>query len=754
MGLVQGKAEAVPAKHLSSRIRLRPLFGAQTWKVAGKVFPLWVALACLATTARPALTQTKEASTSTRQAALEEWNKKLHMGTEFFLNRTETRESVEKHFKEMQENGITVVRIFVIWDDIEREPGEWSLQRYEWIYDAAAKTGIKIAATLCAEDPPGWMDLTTFYHQRANLDDPQLRSHAATYIQKFVGHFKDHPGTGFWLLMNEPSKYHEDPATFHAFGQWLQKKYGTVEEVNSRWFRPIRSFDEVRTIERRDGPNYWLDEQEWLDWKEFNVDNLIANLAWIREQVLAIDCKHPIHFNVTEPTGDADGQDVWKERAATDILGVSMHTAWAVPPETSERDYGELYAYRLDLIASAGSAAPEMPFWVTELQSGPTVYTGAFPLTPSPQDLTRWMWDSYGAGANSVVFWLWQPRDIGTEAGEWGLVGLHGEPTARLTAVKGVAKVLDENPTLAALHPQQPRVAILYDRHAAVINDLDGKWQGGGRDLNRAEDVQNALKGCYLALFRAHIPAQYVDIDQLKSGEVSKFPVLYVPTVYAMDDATVLALKDYVRQGGTLWADGPIGWKDDRGRMRGSIPGGLTDLFGLEAAEIHAIQPSNPYSVTPQKELGGELWKLPAELRGAAVVMKDEDGNPFEVKNTYGKGTATYFASSVTLAYLRRGNAIVQRWILEPAMQHTTEMPVQLRRGSDHLLFRGLVGVSHSAAVLTNWGEPQIATVLFAGNRRVKDIVSGKDVPVSRVSGHTLATLQMAAGADAVLVAE
>jgi beta-galactosidase len=735
------------AKTTTCRVRRWAfLGGAPLWFLAGTIL--------LAHGTRYATAQGPVASAEERQPALTDWDERLHVGTEFFLNRSETKETVEKHFAEMHENGITVVRIFVIWDDIERVPGEWNLEGYQWIYDAAAKNRIKIAATLCTEDPPGWMNRTTFYHQRANLDDPDLRSHAAAYIEKFVGHFKDHPGTGFWLLMNEPAKYHEDAATFHAFGEWLRKKYGTVEEVNKRWFRPIKSFDEVETTEKRDSPNYWLDEQEWLDWKEFNVDNLIANLAWIRDKVLAIDQKHPIHFNVTAPTGDAEGQDVWKEKAVTDILGVSMHTAWAVPPDTPEKNYGELYAYRLDLIASAALAQPRKPFWVTELQSGPTIYTGQFSLTPSPQDLTRWIWDSYGAGANSVVFWLWHPRDIGTEAGEWGLVGLHGQPTARLPAVKAVAKVLNKNPELAAMHPQPARVAILYDRHAAVVNDLDGKWQGGRGESNRAEDVQNSLKGCYLALFRAHIPTQYVDIDQLKRGEVNKFAVLYVPTVYSMDDATIAALKEYVKQGGTLWADGPTGWKDERGKIRASIPGGLTDLFGVEAPEINAIQPANPYSASPQKELGGELWKLPAEVRAGTVVLKDEDGNPFEVKNSFGKGTVTYFTSSVTLAYLRRGNPVVHQWILEPAQKQVDEMPIKLKKGSDHLLFRGMAGASGTAAILTNWGETQIATVLFNGEHKVKNVLTGKEVPTTTQAGNTLATLEVAAGTSAVLVTQ
>ena len=66
------------------------------------------------------------------------------------------------------------------------------------------------------------------------------------------------------------------------------------------------------------------------------------------------------------------------------------------------------------------------------------------------------------------------------------------------------------------------------------------------------------------------------------------------------------------------------------------------------------MQPSNPYSVTVQNELGGELWKLPLEPKGAEVVLRDRDGHPFEVKHAYGKGQVYSFESAVTLAYLRR----------------------------------------------------------------------------------------------------
>ncbi|MBZ5565737.1 MAG: beta-galactosidase, partial [Acidobacteriia bacterium] len=272
----------------------------------------------------------------------------LRIGAEFFLNRTETRESVRRHFHLMHENGLTLARIFVIWDDIERTPNHWNFEGYDWIYDAAAESGIKIVATLCAEDPPGWVKKTPFYHNRTNLNDPALRKHAAIYIEKVVNRYKNHPAQGAWLLMNEPTKYDEEPATLQAFGDWLQAKYGTVEELNKHCFRPLDRFSDVRLTPDQ-LTDYWNDYHDAVDWREFNIDNLINELLWIKGQIQALDANHPTHINVTSPTGGASGQDVFKEKRIVDILGASIHPAWIFPPTAATSEYGERFAYRLDL---------------------------------------------------------------------------------------------------------------------------------------------------------------------------------------------------------------------------------------------------------------------------------------------------------------------------------------------------------------------------------------------------------------------
>lgn len=49
-------------------------------------------------------------------------------------------------------------------------------------------------------------------------------------------------------------------------------------------------------------------------------------------------------------------------------------------------------------------------------------------------------------------------------------------------------------------------------------------------------------------------------------------------------------------------------------------------MFGVEATDLYPVQPDHPYLVTAENEEGGELWRLPLELKGAEVVLRAPDG--------------------------------------------------------------------------------------------------------------------------------
>ena len=670
-------------------------------------------------------------------ASLQDLVGTIRLGAEFFLNKTATEESVRKHFRLMQSYGFTVARIFIIWDDVERTQGEWTFERYDWIYNAAQESGVKIAATLCSEDPPGWMKLTPFYHHHVDLNDPELREHAATYLEKVVSRYRNHPAQGAWLLMNEPHpEYYFSPPTMAAFGKWLKAKYGTVEKLNRRWFRPLEKFSDVQ-LSPEQWDSYWVDYDSFVDWHEFNDDNLVQILEWVKGQIRKVDSIHPTHINPT-------GGNRWQESRVVDFVGASIHPAWLFG-DFKRKEFGLAFAYYIDLLAGA---AGTKPWWVTELQGGPTLYTGHRAMNPTAEEITLWLWDAFGAGCRGVVFWLWNPRVLGREGGEWQLVSLEGVPSERLAASRSVLEAVGRMPFIAEARPQPPKTAILYNRETMLLLEIDGRPQ------QRTGEAALSLMGCYEALRRRHVPATFIDVDELKSGRASEYEILYAPYSYAIDDQAVSALESFVRNGGTLWADGLLGWKNEYGVIRPSLPGGLKEVFGWESYVANVDPVEEPYSVTEDHEMAGELWEIPLELHNAQVVVRDREGRPFGTEHAFGKDKAIYYGSALTLGYFRRGNPKVEEWITSPAIKANSGALVQLVRASDRVGFRSLHHPSGPVAILTNWGQDTEIEIRFGGQyATVISLLTNSPVKVTHRERATYAELSLPAGKACVLKA-
>ena len=245
------------------------------------------------------------------------------------------------------------------------------------------------------------------------------------------------------------------------------------------------------------------------------------------------------------------------------------------------------------------------------MQAGPSVFSGRL-INPSASEMTRWLWDDIGAGAKGVLFWCWHPRRFGREGGEFGLVNADASPTPRTEAVCKITRALAGPAAfLRGAEPLRPRAAILYSRQSLVLISVDDPSTKGGGDR-----VLGSLLGCHRALCERQIPVDFLDEDGLKRGDAARYAVLYLPHAYAMDDATVAALRRYVAEGGTVWADGPVAWKDDRGNVRPQMPGGLRDVFGVTVQDLAPV--SGAFALTRRDTQAGELLRLPVALHGAS----------------------------------------------------------------------------------------------------------------------------------------
>ena len=262
-----------------------------------------------------------------------------------------------------------------------------------------------------------------------------------------------------------------------------------------------------------------------------------------------------------------------------------------------------------------------------------------------------------------------------------------------------------------------------------------------------------SLWGCYRALQASHIPADFLDIDELHSGAAVGYDVLYLPHCYAMDREAAAAIRRYVEQGGTVWADGLLAWKDEYGHVAPKVPGELTDVFGFQMHDIDPVE--RPFSLSEKGDNGGELWRLRLTLLDADVLLRAPDGQPIATRKRFGKGEAIYFATALSLGYFKRADPEAGRWITAPACAASSRLPVQVKSGSERIVFRGMLASDKQVAILTNWGGDGEVTVSFRGSfGSVVDILTGATVKTKIEGNNTLATLPLAKDSTAVLLAQ
>ena len=666
------------------------------------------------------------------------------LGANFFLNKTETQETVFHHFRLMRETGLRVARLFSIWDWIEPLKGQWDFTRLDWVYDAASQNEMWIANTLCAEDPPSWLGLTPSYHAKEDLSNPLIRPYAEIYLERVVSHYKSHPAHGVWLLQNEPDirSVNKTPQAWLLvqYAQWLEKKYGTVEALNQTWYRKLRKFQDAQPpVGGTDG---WSGFAEDLDWQRFNSDHLVEQVRWLRSQVAQYDPGGLTHIQSSN----------WLIKPIVDSMGGSIHASHDFDDLgiTKRQDFGLAFSYEADLIRSFAIPGP---WWVTEMQGGAQVlFTGSRHLCPTGSEITHWLWDGLGKGAQAMLFWLWHPRTEGFEAGEWGLAQPNGGATDRTRAVQAVAIALRNYESFFTVaKPLPTRVAILYDHEAQLLFPLDHGYSS--RFAVKGENEVDASRvGCYKALEQAHVTVDLLPTDYLETGGASRYRVLYLPNCYALTAKSVTALRDFVREGGTLWADGLVAWKDEQGKTLQSPPGPLADVFGFTSEGIDPVW--EPFALAGESDRTGELWRCLIATQGARTLLTGTTRRPSAVEHGFGKGRAIYYGTALSLGYLHREDPQAGNWIAAPALDACRDLPVRLSRGSRLISFRAMQAPGQFAAILNNWGASSRATVQFPGAvHEVVEILSGDKIPFRRVGGVLEVEFELNEGGTAVMLA-
>ena len=169
---------------------------------------------------------------------------------------------VRKEFSVIKEIGMSVVRIFLLWDDFQPEPdsvNKDALANLIKVADVAAKNGLGLDVTFFTGHmsgpnwSPRWLlggDLPPSVHQNwlrdvvsngkrtdrgyRNMfhDDMALKA-SRLLLKTVVGALKDHPGIWMWNLGNEPDLF-AWPNSSDEGAAWVKEMTGLIKSIDAK----------------------------------------------------------------------------------------------------------------------------------------------------------------------------------------------------------------------------------------------------------------------------------------------------------------------------------------------------------------------------------------------------------------------------------------------------------------------------------------------------------------------------------------
>lgn len=553
--------------------------------------------------------------------------------------------------------GMNTVTLGVFaWSMLEPEEGIYQLDWLEQVINNLYANGISVILATPSGARPKWLSdkypevLRVREDRRRNLFGERhnhcytsliYRDKVAAINTKLAERFAENPAVILWHISNEYGGECHCPLCQQAFRNWLRKRYGTIEQLNQKWWtrfwsHTYRSFDEIESPSTIGEQNvHGLN----LDWKRFVTDQTADFMKQEIEALRKAGAKQPVTTNMMY---DYQGLNYGKMAEYVDIISWDAYPLWHKKPDIQiAMDTGMQHDYMRSL--------KKRPFLLME--SCPTApnWQGVSKLKKSGLLMNASL-QTIAHGGDSVQYFQIRQSRGGSEKFHGAVIDHYGEQDTRaFKEISEIGKVLGK---LSDITGSEVKA------QAALIYDVESRWameDAQGPRNNGLYYHESAMKS-YQALRRYGLDVDVIDMDQ----PLTSYKVAVAPMLYMFRSGIEDKVRKFVKNGGILIMTYWSGVVDETDLcFLGKTPHDLSDVLGLRREEIDGLYDGETNVLNPVRgnELGIDksysctnLCEL-VKLEGAVSMMEyGEDfysGKAGLTKNIYGSGEAYYICADM-----------------------------------------------------------------------------------------------------------
>lgn len=576
----------------------------------------------------------------------------------------------------MKKAGVNLVSVGIFsWAKIETSEGVYDFDWLDRIIDKLGEAGVAVDLASATASPPMWLTQAhpevLWKDYRGDVCQPGARQHwrptspvfreyALKLCRAMAEHYKGNPYVVAWHVSNEYGchnrfDYSEDAE--HAFQQWCEERYGTIDAVNDAWgtafwAQRMNDFSEI-VPPRFIGDGNFMNPGKLLDFKRFSSDALKAFYIAERDALAEITPDLPLTTNfMVSASGSVLDYDDWG-----DEVDFVSNDHYFIP--------GEAHLDELAFSASLVDGIARKDPWFLMEHSTSAVNWREINYRKEPGQLVRDSLAHVAMGADAVCYFQWRQSKAGAEKFHSAMVPHAGEDSAVFRDVCELGADLNKLSDEGILGSR------LAKSRVAVVFDYESEWatEHTATPTQHVHHVDEPL-----AWFRA-LADQGVTADVVPvRGAWDGYEMVVLPSVYLLSEETTRRVRDYVVGGGRLVVTYYTGISDEKDHVwLGGYPGSIRDVVGVRVEEFMPM--GNDFTGVPDHlDLSnGAVAHGIADVIGSVdesatvlATFKDNpwtgmDGVPAIVANTFGEGRSVYVGARLG----REGLALSLPEILE-----------------------------------------------------------------------------------------